>query len=223
MVNGMKQAVLSDNLISCHSPQGKKWLTYLLVSVLVNMLMLSQIDVKSHSREWIQMSMLNVSISSLSSAKAVKAIEKKQSVKTHQSDKALIAASTIKKAAQFDTPPVIAPKQQAKEVLTSSQTLAHHQGDDDSTIIHEARYRHQTPPIYPSRAIELGMQGEVNLHVRVLENGYPQKLKIAKSSGYPLLDRAAMAAVRKWQFEPLTINGSMVQSWVNVPVNFVIN
>ncbi|MCR9213724.1 MAG: energy transducer TonB [Proteobacteria bacterium] len=95
-------------------------------------------------------------------------------------------------------------------------------GQNKSTVIQEAKYRHQTPPIYPRRALDMGQQGTVTLHAKVLPNGSPGELKVARSSGHRLLDRAAMAAVKKWKFEPTSVGGTATVSWVRVPVNFVI-
>ena len=89
-------------------------------------------------------------------------------------------------------------------------------------MILEAKYRKQTAPIYPSRALELGYQGNVTLHAKIMPSGMPGELKVVKSSGYSLLDKAALAAVKKWEFEPTHINGNAIVSWVRVPVNFVI-
>ncbi len=110
-----------------------------------------------------------------------------------------------------ETPPVV-----------SEPVVAEAMGDADSTVIYEATYRLQTPPVYPRRALELGQQGVVTLHAEVLPNGDPRDLKVAKSSGYRLLDMAALAAVKKWKFEPRNVDGNAVASWVRVPVNFVI-
>ncbi|TNE39171.1 MAG: TonB family protein [Alphaproteobacteria bacterium] len=96
-------------------------------------------------------------------------------------------------------------------------------GADDATVVHEARYRHQVPPVYPARALDLGQQGMVTLHARVQPDGRPDALKIVKSSGHRLLDMAALSAVKKWRFEPTSINGALVTSWVRVPVKFVIH
>lgn len=98
-------------------------------------------------------------------------------------------------------------------------------GESDSertAVIADARYRRQFPPVYPRRALELGQQGIVTLLAEVLPDGRPRSLKIARSSGHGLLDKAAVVAVKKWEFEPTHINGSAVISWVKVPVQFVI-
>lgn len=114
-----------------------------------------------------------------------------------------------------------APKADLKPVV-SEPVAAEAAGASDSTVIYEATYRLQVPPVYPRRALELGQQGLVLLHAEVLPNGDPRELKIAQSSGHRLLDMAALAAVRKWKFEPRNVDGNAVTSWVRVPVNFVI-
>tara|TARA_R110001599_G_scaffold291390_1_gene494922 strand:- start:1819 stop:2682 length:864 start_codon:yes stop_codon:yes gene_type:complete len=118
------------------------------------------------------------------------------------------------------TEPVLEP---AKKLVAVAPAVGQNEGEDDSTVIHKARYRHQVPPSYPRRALDLGQQGTVTLHAEVLPSGDPRELKIAKSSGHRLLDMAALAAVKKWKFEPTSVNGSAIVSWVRVPVNFVIH
>lgn len=88
--------------------------------------------------------------------------------------------------------------------------------------IYEATYRKKTVPNYPRRAWELGQQGVVMLHAKVMPSGHPDDIKVVASSGYRLLDKAALAAVKKWEFVPTNINGQATVSWVSVPVNFII-
>ena len=45
---------------------------------------------------------------------------------------------------------------------------------------------------------------------------------IFRSSGFSLLDNAALAAVRKWQFLPAVHNGRTVAAWVEIPVRFTL-
>jgi periplasmic protein TonB len=90
------------------------------------------------------------------------------------------------------------------------------------SVIYDARYRQKTPPLYPQRAVELGQQGNVMLHAKIMPSGLPEEIKIVESSGHRLLDKAALAAVRTWVFEPTNINGNAIVSWVRVPVIFVI-
>ena len=91
-----------------------------------------------------------------------------------------------------------------------------------TTSVHEADYRRRVPPVYPRRALDLGQEGVVVLHAEVTPTGRPRNLKVANSSGHRLLDAAALAAVRKWEFEPRREDGAVITSWVRVPVRFVI-
>lgn len=123
--------------------------------------------------------------------------------------------------------PDLPPREQVRttEVARASQprkSFNADTGDQAATVVHNANYRRRTPPVYPRRAVELGQQGVVLLHAEVLPDGHPRELKVVQSSGHRLLDVAAMAAVKTWQFEPSSVDGAPVTSWVRVPVRFVI-
>ena len=67
----------------------------------------------------------------------------------------------------------------------------------------------------------LGLKGETNIEVLVGVRGgdsYMAEAKIVRSSGAPLLDRAAMYAVRYSTFEPALCNGVPVPGKVVVKV-----
>lgn len=102
------------------------------------------------------------------------------------------------------------------------ETAAVGNGTSNATIIHNAKYRRQTSPVYPRRAYELGQQGTVLLFTEVLPNGRPGEIEVAESSGHRLLDMSALAAVKSWEFEPVTVDGVVASTWVRVPVRFVI-
>ena len=89
-------------------------------------------------------------------------------------------------------------------------------------IIHEARpiYRSNPPPKYPRIAKIRGYQGDVMLDVLVNKNGTVGDLKVIKSSGYPLLDRAAKSSVINWLFEPGMVGKEKIKMWVRVPIRF---
>lgn len=75
-------------------------------------------------------------------------------------------------------------------------------------------------PKYPPVALRRNESGTVLLRVSIGSNGTPTDINIAQRSGSRDLDRAAMSAVRKWQFRPATRNGLPVASTVEVPVEF---
>ncbi len=80
--------------------------------------------------------------------------------------------------------------------------------------------RPPAPPRYPAIAIKRRWQGTVILHALVGVLGEASEIVIKRSSGFGLLDQAAMEAVSGWSFEPTVENGRTVSSWVEVPVEF---
>ena len=110
---------------------------------------------------------------------------------------------------------------------TASKALLKVEKETASTIsplqmIREAKplYRSNPSPKYPRIARIRGYQGNVLLDVLVNKNGKVNDLKIYRSSGYPILDRAAASSVKHWLFEPGMIGENKVNMWVRVPIRF---
>ena len=82
------------------------------------------------------------------------------------------------------------------------------------------RYQSNDPPSYPGLARKRGQEGTVILQVLVNEQGRVEDLQIENSSGFGQLDRAALSAVRKWNFEPGRQGEERIAMWVRVPVTF---
>jgi protein TonB len=78
------------------------------------------------------------------------------------------------------------------------------------------------PPVYPERARQRGEQGRVVLRVDVSVDGMPITVSVAQSSGHPVLDEAAIAAVRQWRFVAATRGGTAVPAAADVPVRFTL-
>lgn len=82
------------------------------------------------------------------------------------------------------------------------------------------RYRDNPPPDYPQSARRRGYEGLVVLSVTVGTDGRAREITVKGSSGYELLDRAALDAVRRWRFDPATRRGVPFVMTVDVPVRF---
>jgi len=76
------------------------------------------------------------------------------------------------------------------------------------------------PPVYPRVARRRNYQGMVLLDVRVTAQGTVAEVKVARSSGYSVLDRSALSSVRNWRFEPARRGARAIETWVQVPVRF---
>lgn len=86
------------------------------------------------------------------------------------------------------------------------------------------RYRRPpTPPVYPTRARELGITGTVLVRALISPDGDTRDCRVQRSSGHPQLDGAAVDAVRRWAFEPASHAGRRVEAWVEIPIHFRIN
>lgn len=75
-------------------------------------------------------------------------------------------------------------------------------------------------PAYPPRAVRGGIEGRVLLTVEVLPSGEVADVGVKETSGHPMLDRAALEAVRRWRFTPALRLGVPVRAKVLVPVAF---
>lgn len=86
-----------------------------------------------------------------------------------------------------------------------------------------ADYLANPKPSYPSLSRRLGEEGTVRLNILVNPDGSVAQLELAKSSGYPRLDRSAIDTVQSsWKFEPARQGGMPVAAWVIVPIQFTL-
>jgi len=74
-------------------------------------------------------------------------------------------------------------------------------------------------PEYSEEARKAKYQGTVVLWLIVGPDGRPNQVKVARTLGMGL-DQKAIEAVRQWRFEPAKLNGNPVAVQINVEVNF---
>lgn len=83
-------------------------------------------------------------------------------------------------------------------------------------------YRRNPEPDYPVAARRRGQQGTVVLLVMVDAGGKPTEISVQQTSGFELLDQAAVRAVQTWEFEPARVGTTPVASRIEVPVRFTL-
>lgn len=81
-------------------------------------------------------------------------------------------------------------------------------------------YKINRKPVYPRAARIKGYQGTVYLKIILNSEGKVIESTIEKTSGYSILDRAALKASYKWYFKPAYINSTAVSTTILVPVTF---
>jgi protein TonB len=75
-------------------------------------------------------------------------------------------------------------------------------------------------PVYPAIAQSARVQGVVIIEAVIGPDGRVQDAKVLRS--IPLLDAAALDAVRQWQYTPTLLNGVPVPVIMTVTVNFTL-
>jgi TonB family protein len=83
-----------------------------------------------------------------------------------------------------------------------------------------------TPPrrlgnaTYPPEAQAAGINGNVAVEISLNEQGVITEASVIRS--VPLLDEAALKAVREWRYDPVIVNGQPVPAKMTVTVNFTL-
>ena len=75
-------------------------------------------------------------------------------------------------------------------------------------------------PVYPPIAQSARVQGVVIIEATIGPDGRVKDAKVLRS--IPLLDQAALDAVKQWQFTPTLLNGVPVPVIMTVTVNFTL-
>ncbi|HBK07615.1 MAG TPA: hypothetical protein DDZ81_17480 [Acetobacteraceae bacterium] len=92
---------------------------------------------------------------------------------------------------------------------TDSESNATVLGSQVVPASQDDRYRNR-PPIYPREAQMRHEAGIVDLLIHVTDTGMTGSVDVMASSGYPVLDHAAIDAVLKWHFRPALKQGRSV-------------
>ncbi|WP_418317732.1 energy transducer TonB [Piscinibacter sakaiensis] len=121
------------------------------------------------------------------------------------------AASTAMPTPSVSAPPVPAVASAPTQPSTEPKQV-------DAAAV---RYLVKPAPRYPLASRRLRETGTVILQVLVDAAGLPRQIVLVKSSGHPLLDEAAIAAMREARFQPYSENGVALTVWAPVaPIIF---
>jgi periplasmic protein TonB len=84
-----------------------------------------------------------------------------------------------------------------------------------------ARIVNRVQPVYPPLARQTRISGTVRLHAIIGKDGTVQQLEVM--NGHPLLQQAALDAVRQWRYQPTLLNGEPVDVDTTIDVIFSLN
>jgi protein TonB len=74
-------------------------------------------------------------------------------------------------------------------------------------------------PEYPRIARQAGAKGAVQLVATIGKDGKVKNVKAL--SGHPMLQAAAIDAVKQWVYKPTLLNGQAVESETQIVLNFL--
>jgi TonB family protein len=86
------------------------------------------------------------------------------------------------------------------------------------SIIQEARLTKSEPPDYPELAKSTHVSGDVVMDAVIDAAGNVKSVRVI--SGPPLLQRAAVDALRQWKYEPARLDGQPIAVHLTVTLNF---
>jgi protein TonB len=79
---------------------------------------------------------------------------------------------------------------------------------------------HHVIPVYPDLAKQARVEGLVVIECRIDTQGRVADARVLR--GHPLLDDAALAAVRQWRYRPTLLNGQPISVIMTVTVRFAL-
>jgi protein TonB len=94
---------------------------------------------------------------------------------------------------------------------------------EESSIVQPKLLTAHTSFNYPPAAHNQGIEGKVVVRLLVNKEGQVIDTKILRSSGYEILDAAALKMVRSSVYEPGTIEGVVSDFWLHLPIEFKLD
>lgn len=123
-------------------------------------------------------------------------------------------------SAQADTPLVAAPPPASVESAAPAALPPNTSVNEPVIPPRSPAYLHNPKPLYPLAARRAGYEGKVTVRALIQIDGSAERVELKKSSGYELLDRAALEAVKKWRFIPAKRGSEIIVEWVDIPWTF---
>lgn len=115
------------------------------------------------------------------------------------------------------------PRPEEKATPTISQAAVETQKSTPKLVEKPTFRAKPTAITYPRIAKKKGLQGKVLVEVWIDQRGQQIKRILLDSSGFSVLDDAAMSAISHWEFNASTEQGINIAHRVQIPVNFKLD
>jgi TonB family protein len=84
--------------------------------------------------------------------------------------------------------------------------------------VREPKKLRHVEPVYPAAALAAGAEGDVIIEAVIARDGTVDRARVVQ--GVPLLDDAALDAVRRWLYSATMLNGRPIEVVMNVRISF---
>jgi TonB family protein len=102
----------------------------------------------------------------------------------------------------------------------SAATPRHASADDPPPVVREAKLIRRVDPEYPSAARHDAVAGSVDLAVVVSDGGIVRDVSVVRADPPGVFDKSAIAAVRKWKYDPRYVDGLPAEAHITVHLEF---
>jgi protein TonB len=134
------------------------------------------------------------------------------------------AAPAVAASASAPTPPsTAAPEPTAPPVEVQASTppaTRRASPGEPPPVIQEAKLIRRVIPDYPSAAKRDGIEGSVDLEVTVSARGVVEDVSVAHATPPDMFEKSALAAVRKWKYDPRFVDGLPSVAHLKVHLDF---
>ncbi|TXI98688.1 MAG: energy transducer TonB [Neisseriales bacterium] len=154
---------------------------------------------------------------------AQKTPEEKISKKIVTETKKPVVKPLAKPVATENSPTKVADSSQNTKPITAENTPAA-SGRASPQIAHKAQLVSAPPPlVYPAEAIKQNAIGKVSIKAQIDMYGKISNIEVIASSGYKVLDEAAIKWFRELSFKPASDGTNPVNSTVSQTITFDLN
>ncbi|MDC5705217.1 energy transducer TonB [Vibrio europaeus] len=148
-------------------------------------------------------------------------VEKKVTKAKPVPKKQPVANQTKEKPAQK----VVEKKQAPKQHESKAQPGLVNQGASSQPVMvtKPSFLTRPSAPRYPRLARKRGVEGIALYEIWLDKDGKQVKQVLISSSGTDMLDKSALAAIKKWRFSPHSVDGQKMAHRVQIPVRFKLD
>jgi len=103
---------------------------------------------------------------------------------------------------------------------SSAARAAQSAGVNPASLAASLKRTRYTPPEFPAKALSQHVNGSVTVEYTVDTNGDPRDVRVIEATPPGVFDKAAMAAVKRWHYDPVIANGAPVEVPVRTSIRF---